>query len=92
MNAHCELFNRTVQDEVASYHEDLPFTDLLAFNLKLLAWIDWYNCERPHLSLTEPVPKRKALNFFSTTIPNQTPPVQYVLARYINLTHTLRLL
>ena len=56
MNAHCERFNRTVQDEFASYHENLLFTDLPAFNLKLFASLDWYNGERPHFSLTEPVP------------------------------------
>ena len=34
MNAHCERFNRTLQDEFASYHENLLFTDLPAFNLE----------------------------------------------------------
>ena len=59
MNAHCERFNRTVQDEFVDYHETLLFTDLRAFNLRLLDWLDWYNRERPHFSLTEPVPGRK---------------------------------
>ena len=65
MNAHCERFNRTLQDEFASYHETLLFTDLPAFNLKLLAWLDWYNRERPHFSLTEPVPQRKTPKLLS---------------------------
>jgi len=65
MNAHCERFNRTVQDEFASYHENLLFTDLPAFNLKLLVWLDWYNCQRPHFSLTEPVPLRKTPKLLS---------------------------
>jgi transposase InsO family protein len=65
MNAHCERFNRTIQEEFASYHENLLFTDLPAFNLKLLAWLDWYNRERPHFSLTEPVPKRKTPKLLS---------------------------
>lgn len=59
MNAHCERFNRTVQDEFVDYHEQLLFTDLYGFNLKLLDWLNWYNRERPHFSLTEPVPGRK---------------------------------
>jgi transposase InsO family protein len=59
MNAHCERFNRTVQDEFVDYHEALLFTDLYGFNLKLLDWLNWYNRERPHFSLTEPVPGRK---------------------------------
>ena len=65
MNAHCERFNRTLQEEFASYHENLLFTDLPAFNLKLLAWLDWYNRERPHCSLTEPVPQRKTPKLLS---------------------------
>jgi transposase InsO family protein len=65
MNAHCERFNRTVQDEFVDYHENLLFTDLLQFNLKLLIWLDWYNRERPHFSLTEPVPKRKTPKLLS---------------------------
>jgi transposase InsO family protein len=65
MNAHCERFNRTVQDEFVDYYENLLFTDLLQFNLKLLAWLDWYNRERPHFSLTEPVPQRKTPNLLS---------------------------
>jgi transposase InsO family protein len=51
MNAHCERFNRTVQEEFVDYHEDLLFTDLGAFNDKLMDWLLWYNGERPHWAL-----------------------------------------
>jgi transposase InsO family protein len=51
MNAHCERFNRTVQEEFLDYHEDLFFTDLSAFNDKLMDWLLWYNGERPHWAL-----------------------------------------
>lgn len=51
MNAHCERFNRTVQEEFVDYREDLLFDDLAAFNNRLLDWVVWYNAERPHHSL-----------------------------------------
>jgi len=51
MNAHCERFNRTVQEEFVDYREDLLFDDLTAFNDHLLNWVVWYNAERPHHSL-----------------------------------------
>jgi len=50
MNAHDERFNRTIQEEFVDWHEDLLFTDLLAFNDKMADWLLWYNCERPHYS------------------------------------------
>jgi transposase InsO family protein len=60
MNAHCERFNRTVQEEFIDYHHDLLFLDdFTDFNLELLRWLSWYNLERPHFSLTQPVPGRK---------------------------------
>ncbi len=89
MNAHCERFNRTVQEECIDYHHDLLFLDdLTDFNLELLRYLSWYNLERPHFSLTVPVPNRKTprllspLQFLHQTA---TPPVQYVLARYTKL-------
>ena len=66
MNAHCERFNRTVQDEFIDYHHDLLFLDELTdFNLELLRWLSWYNLERPHFSLTEPVLGRKTPRLLS---------------------------
>lgn len=60
MNAHCERFNRTLQEECIDYHYTLLFQDdLTDFNLELLRYLSWYNLERPHLSLTIPVPGRK---------------------------------
>ena len=35
MNAHCERFNRTIQESFIDHHEDLPFPDLDGFNQKL---------------------------------------------------------
>ena len=46
MNAHCERFNRTVQEECIDYHYDLLFLDdLTDFNLELLRWLSWYNLD-----------------------------------------------
>jgi hypothetical protein len=43
MNAHCERFNRTVQDECIDYRYDLLFLDdLTDFNLELLRYLAWY--------------------------------------------------
>lgn len=47
MNAHCERFNRTIQEEFIDYHAyflKYPFI----FNQKLMEWLIWYNTERPH--------------------------------------------
>ena len=57
INAHCERFNRTVQEEFLDYQEELLFTDLAAFNERLFEWLGWYNLERPHhaLALRTPI-------------------------------------
>jgi transposase InsO family protein len=57
MNAHCERFNRTLQEEFVDYQEPLLFDDLHAFNDRLFAWLAWYNLERPHhaLALRTPI-------------------------------------
>jgi transposase InsO family protein len=59
MNAHCERFNRSIQESFVDYHEDLLFTDRDLFNRKMSDWIVFYNTELPHLS-TKPNPKKSA--------------------------------
>lgn len=56
MNAHCERFNRTLQEEFVDYPEDLLFEDLPAFNAKLADWLIGYNSQRPHPSLGQQSP------------------------------------
>lgn len=47
MNAHCERFNRTIQEEFIDYNAYyLKYPNL--FNQKLMEWLIWYNTERPH--------------------------------------------
>ena len=50
MNAHCERFNRTIQEEFIDYH-DRELIDVSTFNLKMADWLIWYNGTRPHHSL-----------------------------------------
>jgi transposase InsO family protein len=73
MNAHCERFNRTIQESFVDYHEDLLFTDLALFNEKMSDWLIFYNTQLPHLS-TKPNPKK-------TTSLHNLPisPVEYLL-------------
>lgn len=59
MNAHCERFNRTIQECFVDYHEDLLFTDPALFNQRMCDWLVFYNTELPHLS-TKPNPKKTA--------------------------------
>ena len=47
MNAHCERFNRTLQEEFVDYHMG-ELLDPAVFNRKLLDWLVWYNTERVH--------------------------------------------
>ena len=47
MNAHCERFNRTIQDDFVDYHvEELLIPEV--FNRKLIDWLVWYNTDRVH--------------------------------------------
>ena len=50
MNAHCERFNRTIQEEFVDFHSNLLLTPSV-FNQKLIPWLVWYNTERPHWGL-----------------------------------------
>ncbi|MDE3207275.1 MAG: integrase core domain-containing protein [Pseudomonadota bacterium] len=73
MNAHCERFNRSLQESFVDDHEDLLFTDLALFNEKLADWIVFYKPQLPHLS-TKPNPKK------TTSKDNMPmPPGQYLL-------------
>lgn len=47
MNAHCERFNRTLQEEFVDYHER-ELSDPSSFNRLLIDWLVWYNTERVH--------------------------------------------
>ena len=48
MNAHCESFNGTIQEEFVDYHVNLLFDDTTTFNEKLGKYLVFYNTERVH--------------------------------------------
>ena len=48
MNAHCESFNGTIQEEFVDYNVDLLFDDTTKFNEKLKEYLTFYNTKRVH--------------------------------------------
>ena len=48
MNAHCESFNGTIQDEFVDYHANLLFDDITEFNEKMKEYLEFYNTKRVH--------------------------------------------
>jgi transposase InsO family protein len=48
MNAHCESFNGTIQDEFIDFHTNLLFDDITAFNEKLSEYLTFFNTKRVH--------------------------------------------
>lgn len=48
MNAHCESFNGTIQEEFVDYHVNLLFDDTTTFNTKLTEYLEFYNTKRVH--------------------------------------------
>lgn len=47
MNAHCERFNRTIQEEYIDYHV-FELLEPELFNQGLIDWLIWYNTRRVH--------------------------------------------
>ena len=48
MNAHCESFNGTIQEEFVDYHVNLLFDDTTKFNEKMRGYLEFYNTKRVH--------------------------------------------
>lgn len=48
MNAHCESFNGTLQEEFVDYNVNLLFDDTTAFNGKMEVYLEFYNTKRVH--------------------------------------------
>jgi transposase InsO family protein len=48
MNAHCESFNGTIQEEFVDYHVNLLFDNVTTFNEKLKEYLIFYNTKRVH--------------------------------------------
>lgn len=48
MNAHCESFNGTIQEEFVDYNVNLLFDDTTKFNEKMKTYLEFYNTKRVH--------------------------------------------
>ena len=48
MNAHCESFNGTIQDEFVDFNVNLLFDDTTKFNEKMKVYLEFYNTKRVH--------------------------------------------
>ena len=48
MNAHCESFNGTIQEEFVDYHVNLLFSDITTFNERMKEYLIFYNTKRVH--------------------------------------------
>jgi len=65
MNAHCERFNRTIQEEFVDFHAH-KLLEPETFNVILMEWLLWYNTERPHYALNLQSPLRYLLQYSKT--------------------------
>jgi transposase InsO family protein len=63
MNAHCERFNRTVQEEYLDYHVP-ELMQPTTFNAGMMRYLLWYNTERPHFGLKLHTPVQSVTNYY----------------------------
>ena len=66
MNAYVERFNRTLKEEFANYSRNTLSYDLNLFNQKMMDYLLWYNCYRPHHSLNLESPMQFIINSLTT--------------------------
>lgn len=69
MNAHCERFNRTLQEEFVDYHMPLLKTPA-EFNRELMTYLFWYNTTRVHFAFRN---KQSPVQFMLSLPINQLP-------------------
>jgi len=48
MNAHCESFNGTIQEEFVDYNVNILFDNTTKFNEKMRGYLEFYNTKRVH--------------------------------------------
>ena len=65
MNAHCERFNRTIQEEFVDYHAH-ELLQPQQFNVQLMEYLVWFNTERPHYALKMQSPIQYLLQWSAT--------------------------
>jgi len=66
MNAYVERFNRSLKEEFANYNKNTLAYDLNIFNKKMIDYLLWYNCYRPHHSLNLESPMKFIINSLNT--------------------------
>lgn len=66
MNAHCERFNRSIQEEYVDYHAS-ELLNPTKFNAGLMKYLLWFNTERPHWGLNLQTP----IQFINTNFPKE---------------------
>jgi transposase InsO family protein len=62
MNAHCESFNGTIQEEFVDYNVGLLFDDTTGFNEKLKKYLIFYNTKRVHCAFKNKLTPFAVLN------------------------------
>ena len=62
MNAHCESFNGTIQEEFVDYNVNLLFDDTTTFNEKLKDYLIFYNTKRVHCAFKNKLTPLGAMN------------------------------
>ena len=62
MNAHCESFNGTIQEEFVDYNVNLLFDDTSLFNEKLKEYLIFYNTKRVHCAFNNKLTPLGAMN------------------------------
>lgn len=62
MNAHCESFNGTIQDEFVDFHMNILFDDITVFNTKLSEYLIFFNTERVHYAFKNKLTPFAVLN------------------------------
>jgi transposase InsO family protein len=62
MNAHCESFNGTIQDEFVDFHTNLLFADITAFNEELAEYLTFFNTKRVHCAFKNKLTPFAVLN------------------------------
>ena len=66
MNAHCERFNRSIQEEYVDYHAN-ELLNPTKFNAGLMKYLLWFNTERPHWGLKLKTP----IQFINSNFPKE---------------------
>ena len=61
MNAHCESFNGTIQEEFVDYNANLLFDNTTAFNEKMKKYLLFYNTKRVHCAFKNKLTPLEAL-------------------------------